>query len=99
VEIHVHLPPPDQGVLATILERLDTIMATQAEEVARLNSLLALVDKVGTEIDGALTEIQQLKDIVANIPNADPALTAAVDALQTRLQGLDLKIPDAPPAV
>lgn len=98
VEIHVHLPPPDQGILSTILEKLDQIMSTQTEEAARITALLAVVDKIGGETTAALTEIQQLKDIVANMQNADPALTAAVDALAQRLKTVDDLIPDAPAA-
>jgi len=75
--------------------KLDKIMATQAETAAQITGLLTLVDKIGTEIDGSLTEIQALKDLLAAAGNTDPAVTAAVQALADRLGALDLKVPDA----
>lgn len=78
--------------------KLDKIMATQAETAAQITGLLTLVDKIGTEIDNSLTEIQALKDLLAGAGAVDPAVTAAVDALAARLGALDLKVPDSPAA-
>ena len=89
--------------------KLDKIMATQAQTAidvvaltAQVDALFPVVEKIGAEIDASLTEIQALKDLLADSGNTDPAVTAALQALATRwgsfatnLAALDLKVPDA----
>lgn len=87
-------------------------MATQADIAAQLRaqnaSLKAIsdgIDKVGTETDQVLKEVQDLKDVIANQDVVSPELqsavddvAAAVDSLKTHVTAVDDKVPDVIPA-
>lgn len=87
--IHVHLPGLD--VVMAKLDRLELlirrIIMTQAEQAARLNAVAEQLVKVSTEV-------QALKDAVANTENVDPALQEAIDRVVGAVQVLDEMNPD-----
>ena len=93
--VHIHLPEAS-GVLQQILFNTESIMATQAEVVAQLQALLPVIDQIQAETTASLADIQRLQDIIANMPNADPALVDVAAQLATRLATVDGLIPNAP---
>ena len=92
-------PPPVTGAdLSTILQRLESIMATQAEAAAQLATIAGTLDKVSGETTALLNEVQTLKDAAANAGNVTPELQAAIDAVASRAAAIDALVPDAPAA-
>jgi chromosome segregation ATPase len=79
--------------LKRIEQKLDTIMATQAEQTAKLTAIGDKLDKASAEI---LAAIQALKDAQANAGNTTPEEDAATARLETAAQSLDDIVPDAP---
>jgi predicted ATP-dependent protease len=85
---------PRRGInrkLDIIIENQKTIMATQAEEAARIAAFTAQVRKAIDEITATLAA---LEEAVRNAP-ANAELTAAVTALGTAVQAADDIVPDA----
>ena len=96
--------------LILIHQKLDKIMSKQNEIAAQLDAANAALDvantkitKIGTETEGSLKLIQELKDAVANQDNASPELVAAANALSEKvatinaaLTAVDDKVEDAP---
>lgn len=85
------------GIIAAFLilnNKLDTIMASQAELAAELSAKTAQIRKA---IDEIVSKIAALEEAVRNSP-ATPELTAAVAALSVAVQSADDVVPDAPPA-
>ena len=80
-------------VLFVINRKLTTIMASQAEEAAKIAAFTAQVRKA---IDEITTRLAALEEAVRNSP-ATEELTAAVAALGVAVQAADDIIPDAPP--
>jgi hypothetical protein len=99
------------SLLNQMHEELHTIMANDAELVAQLNAVnttltdvAANVDKIGTETDLLLVKITELENALANAGNSSPevdaalaAVTAQAGVVQSKVQGVDAKVPDAPP--
>jgi len=97
-------------LLKLILEKVNHIMATQAELAAALktanDALTAIateVDKVGTEVDTLNAAINNLTAIIsaggATTPEVDAALKAlqtSVDSITAKVKAVDDKVPDAP---
>lgn len=75
-----------------INEKLDTIMATQAELAAELAAKTSQIRKA---IDEIVAKIGALEEAARNSP-ATPELTAAVAALGVAVQAADDIVPDAP---
>lgn len=82
--------------MATLKEKLEAIEAKQDET-------LAAVGKIGTETDGLKTEIQELKDLIANTPEIPQEISDKVDSILTKSESLaaavaavDAKVEDAP---
>jgi peptidoglycan hydrolase CwlO-like protein len=73
--------------------KLNKIMATQAEQAAKLSAVADQLDKATAEI---LAAIQALKDAQANAGNTTPEEDAATARLSTAAQALDDINPDAP---
>lgn len=100
-QIHVHLHRDDfdrvERQMALVLRTLEALMATQQELIQKVTALDATLDKIGAETTASLAEITNLKALLANKPDADPELVAAVDRLSVRLTNLDNMVPDAPP--
>lgn len=90
--------------LKLILEKLETIMATQAEATAKLNEVLAQQQKTAGEITVVQTEVNTLKQTIVDLQaviaagndQVSPELQAAIDAVAAQAQVVDDQIPDAP---
>lgn len=91
VTVTVNNPEPN---LAPILERLDSIMATQAQLEASLGQVGDQLDKAKGEITAA---IDQLKTEVQNAGNSTPGVDAAMARLSAAAQALDDVVPDTNP--
>lgn len=70
------------------------IMATQAEEAAKLAAIGDKLDKASAEI---LAAIEELKNALAAAGNTTPEVDAATERLTTAAQALDDIVPDVPP--
>lgn len=86
--INLSKPRADSYNLIQIKYKLKKIMSTQAELTDKINSLTSKVNKVATEI-------QALKDALANQPGVTPELQAAVDSLDAAITSADDLNPDA----
>jgi hypothetical protein len=77
----------------TILERLDTVMTTQAELALQITELAAQNDKARAEVLAKIADLQAALDAAANV---DPAVLDAFTALKASVQTDDDIVPDAP---
>lgn len=84
--IHVSGNPFD-----TINQKLEAVMATQAEQAATLRAIVDQLAKVRTEIARA---VQRLVDAIATAGATTPEVDEATAALQAAVQGLDDLNPD-----
>jgi seryl-tRNA synthetase len=80
-------------LLHKLNRKADKIMASQAEEAAKLQAFGDQLDKATAEI---LAAIQGLKDALAAAGNTTPEVDAATDRLATAAQALDDIVPDVP---
>lgn len=85
--------PPD--IPASIEERLDKIMTTQAEFALQIEALTAQNDKARAEVLGKIADLQAALDAAGTV---DPAVLAAFDSLKASVQADDDIVPDADPA-
>jgi hypothetical protein len=88
---HYVSPTVPGGSLAKVLERLDSIMATQAELQVQIEALTVQAEKAKGEIVAKLAELQAAID---NADEVDPGVVAAFDALKAVVQGVDDIVPD-----
>ena len=88
---HYVTPTVPAGSLAKVLERLDSIMATQAELQVQIEALTVQAEKAKGEIVAKLAELQAAID---NADEVDPGVVAAFDALKAVVQGVDDIVPD-----
>lgn len=101
MSVHVHVCGGDCQVgpkLDLILERLEAIMATQAEMAQSLNQLADQIDKVGRESENSLRLIEELRVQIDNLDKVSPELQAAFDRAAASVKRTDDLIPDVPPA-
>lgn len=68
-------------------------MGTQAEVAEQITALKSQIEKVSSEVQGKL---QELETAINNQGNASPEVEAALGALKTAVQGVDDLIPDPP---
>jgi seryl-tRNA synthetase len=78
-----------------IINKLESIMATQAELAEQIRQSTVQTRK---GIDEVLGKIKALEDVIAAGGSVSPELEAAVAELKTASQALDDIVPDAPPA-
>lgn len=88
-----------------ILNKLDKIMASQAEQAAILREVEAQQKKTSGEItvlqgsvDTLNAKIVALEEVIAAGGEATQELTDAVAAVKAQAQVVDEQIPDLPPA-
>lgn len=109
IDVYHHFTEDDpviHSLLKLILEKTETIMATQAEATAKLQEVLAQQQKTAGEIGVVQTEVNTLKQtiedlkavIAAGNDQVSPELQAAIDAVAAQAQVVDDQIPDAPTA-
>lgn len=79
--------------LLTIQNQLRRIMGTQTEVAEQITALKAQIEKVSTEVQGKL---QELETAINDQGDASPEVEAALAGLKTAVQGVDDLIPDAP---
>lgn len=110
VNIHVHGDVSNTSpILAAIQHLKDTLMASNADLLAALNTVNDNVTAIGTEVDHIGTETQTLVQAVADLtaalangtttPEVDAALArvqASVTSVAGRVQTVDNLVPDAP---
>lgn len=102
LHIHVHnynhSDKETREALESIHQKLNTIMATQAELAAQLNEVTTQVGKIKTETQATLTKVSELEAALANQDNVSPELQTAFDNLKAQVIAVDELIPDAPVA-
>ena len=91
---HYVLPTVPGGSLAKVLERLDSIMATQAELQVQIEALTVQAEKAKGEIVAKIAELQAAID---NADDVDAGVLAAFDGLKAVVQGVDDIVPDPVP--
>ena len=95
-----HRPPPfpidDRGFLLLILERLEYLMATQAELATLLLAVTDTITKIGTETQSLLAKIDDLAAALAAAGATTPEVDAALAALQAQAAAVDSLVPDIP---
>lgn len=94
LDVFHHFPTPPE-IPASILERLDRIMATQQELADQLTAVTAAVAKIGTETQTLLARIADLEAAVVAAGNTTPEVDAALDALRAQVAVVDELVPDA----
>jgi hypothetical protein len=95
IDVFHHVTPTvPGGFQAKLLERLDSIMTTQAELQSQIETLTAQAEKAKGEILDKLVELQAAIDEADEV---DPGVLAAFDGLKAVVQGVDDIVPDAPP--
>lgn len=80
---------PDQ------LEKLESIMTTQAQLAAQLTALAEQATKAKNEV---LAKFDELQVAITNAGNVTPEVETALAALATAVQATDDLVPDAPVA-
>jgi uncharacterized protein YPO0396 len=95
IDIFIHEASGDPNGLASLHQKLETIMATQAEQAERLRKIGEQLAKARNEI---ITALDKLKAELAAGGGTTPEVDAATQALQDAVQGLDDLNPDEPPA-
>lgn len=78
-----------------IAEKLDKIMATQAELTTVIAANTARLVKIGTETTTLIALVEELRALIAQ-GNVTPELQAAVEALAVQVGVVDDLVPDAP---
>lgn len=79
----------------SLINRLESIMTTQAQLAAQLTALAAQADKAKAEILAKFADLQAAIDAAGN---TTPEVDAALAALATSIQATDDLVPDAPTA-
>ncbi len=82
--------------LEHINQRLEKIMATQAELAKDLTAISEHVAKIGTETSATLQKVTDLETALANAGNTTPEVDAALAALKAQVQVVDDLVADAP---
>lgn len=93
IDVFIHL---SGGTLDVINQKADSIMATQAEQAARLRAIGTQLAKVRAEIVAAVDRLTQALETAGS---TTPEVDEATEALQGAVQGLDDLNPDAEPPV
>ena len=93
--VHIHYHGATADNLRLIQDRLDTLMATQAELATSLAEVTAKVTKIGTETQTLLVKIQELTDAIA-AGTTTAEVDAALAALQAQVAIVDDLVADAP---
>ena len=91
VDHYHHIPQPPE-IPASIQERLDKIMTTQAELALQIAALTEQNEKARAEVLAKLADMQAAIDAAANV---DPTVLEAFDALKASVQADDDVVPDA----
>jgi hypothetical protein len=93
VDHYHHIPQPPE-IPASIQERLDHIMTTQAELAQQIVDLTEQNDRARAEVLDRISALQAALDAATNV---DPAVTNAFAALKASVQADDDIVPDPAP--
>lgn len=111
-EIHIHFPTCTcqgsscakvvtlqdlQYIHALVDEKLNKIMATQAEAAQLLRDHAAKLDKIAGETQSLLDAIEDLKEQLANEGEVSPELTEAINLVIGKGDAVDALVNDTPP--
>lgn len=84
-------------VLHGMTERLDKIMATQAEAAVEVRNLTAKINKIGTETATTLQKVKDLEAIIVAGGEVSEELRTALDEAIAAATAADDLTPDATP--
>lgn len=93
VDHYHHIPQPPE-IPASIQERLDRIMTTQAELALQIAALTEQNERARAEVLAKIADMQAAIDAAANV---DPAVLEAFDELKVSVQADDDIVPDPAP--
>ncbi|MBP8100964.1 MAG: hypothetical protein KAY54_03685 [Burkholderiaceae bacterium] len=91
VDHYHHIPQPPE-IPASIQERLDRIMTTQAELALQIAALTEQNEKARAEVLAKIADMQAALDAAGAV---DPAVLTAFDSLKASVQADDDIVPDA----
>ena len=91
VDHYHHIPQPPE-IPASIQERLDKIMTTQAELAQQITDLTAQNEKARAEVLAKIADMQAALDAAGSV---DPTVLEAFAALKASVQADDDIVPDA----
>ena len=86
----------DDPTARLILNKVDKLMATQAELAASLDLVSVQINKIASESSATLAKVADLEAALAAAGNTSPAVDAALAALKAQVQIVDDLVPDAP---
>lgn len=103
IHIHMHNNGDEQvlEVLNLLNTKIDFMAKTQAELAAEMVEVTKQLEKVGNESAKSVAKIAELEEVIKNLPNVEPALQDAFDAVKAQVKLVDDMVPDAtePPPV
>jgi methyl-accepting chemotaxis protein len=98
INIYQHGQGSDQLVtkndLVEINNKLNKIMASQADIAGALNETATKVQKIAEETRSLLTKIEELTTAIENQGDVSPELQTAVDNLNAQVEVVDQLVPD-----
>lgn len=102
---HIHVDSgmtiPEYRAIVALLHGIDTkvgsLMTTQAELAAQLNTIGEQVTKIGTETQGLKDKVAELETAIQNGGNVTQEVQDALDAVKSKLQSVDDLVTDAAP--
>lgn len=80
LDVHVYIHDSNDDKLNLILQKVNTIMATQAELAAALEAANTALSDVGDKIDAALPEVTKIGTETQTLITAIANLTAIISA-------------------
>ena len=86
----------DDPLISQLLQKVNLIMATQAQLAADLAAIGAQVTKIGTETAGLQQRITELEAAIETAGGTTPEVDAALAAVKTQVQVVDDLVTDAP---
>lgn len=106
MEIHIHVHHHNHGddklftEIKSINQKLEIMAKTQAELAVEMTEVTEQLKKVGNESAKSVAKIAELEEVIKNLPNVEPALQDAFDAVKAQVKLVDDMVPDStePPA-
>lgn len=96
MQITLTVDAPGLELALTQLLNAGAIVPKLTEIVTQLQAVVPALERVQTETNGLLVEVQSLKDIIATMQDAPPELVAIANSIATKVQAIDQLVPDAP---
>lgn len=84
-----------KSLLLKLLRKVNQLMATEQETLAKLQTLDDKLTKIGGESSAMITEIADLKAQIAGLP-VPASVMEKIDSILGHAQAIDDQVPDPP---